>query len=61
MMPGNNFIDLCPAALMLAVQNHLNKHTINCDVRVTDVRVTDAGYYRFSITTNPKPEKEPKT
>lgn len=56
MMPGSNFIELCPAALMLAVQNHLNKHTVNADVKVTDVIVTGQGYFRFAVTTNPKPE-----
>jgi hypothetical protein len=58
-LPGNNSITLCPAAVMKIVEEHINSKMYGSrddpKVRVTRVKATaDTSSFEFSITTDPE-------
>lgn len=56
-MPGNNTIELCPAAVCAAVQHHINAGLLTGNLQVKSVeaiRTDGTMVYRFTVTTDPK-------
>lgn len=54
---GNNTLGLCPKALCLIVERHLNLSQPTRDggpLRVTAVQFNDRDGFKFSITTDPE-------
>lgn len=55
LLPGNNSLVLCPAAIMQIVEEHLNKNLYasrsESHVRVTNVQHSEDTFF-FSVTTD---------